>query len=108
MWSDLIDFLIETFLIYFCPKTGNHEITELQISGCSGSVCDVQEGSTVTITATFVANQNTSTATIEITAIVDGMDISLDNGMNPFLNRLKLSKITQPNSLYYNFYEIPQ
>jgi len=55
----------------------NKEVTSVDVSGCSGSTCSVKIGSTVTITATYVANQDSATSKLALTAQLGELKVPL-------------------------------
>jgi len=56
---------------------GHSEVKDVDVSSCSSSPCTVQKGKEVTITAVFVANQDTNTAKIEVDAKLGELEIQV-------------------------------
>jgi hypothetical protein len=55
----------------------NKELTSVDVSGCSGATCSVKIGSSVTITSTFVANQDSNKATMAEQATLGELKVAL-------------------------------
>nr|AAQ73490.1 type 2 allergen Lep d 2.035 [Lepidoglyphus destructor] len=56
---------------------GKGEVTELDITDCSGDFCVLHRGKSVTLDAKFVANQDSAKATIKVLAKVAGTQIQV-------------------------------
>nr|CAD32314.1 Lep D 2 precursor [Lepidoglyphus destructor] len=56
---------------------GHGEVTELDISGCSGDTCVIHRGQKMTLDAKFAANQDTNKVTIKVLAKVAGTTIQV-------------------------------
>uniref|UniRef100_Q9NFQ4 Mite group 2 allergen Gly d 2.02 n=1 Tax=Glycyphagus domesticus TaxID=105145 RepID=ALL22_GLYDO len=56
---------------------GKGEVTELDITDCSGDFCVIHRGKPLTLEAKFAANQDTTKATIKVLAKVAGTPIQV-------------------------------
>nr|CAD32313.1 Lep D 2 precursor [Lepidoglyphus destructor] len=56
---------------------GHGEVTELDITGCSGDTCVIHRGEKMTLEAKFAANQDTAKVTIKVLTKVAGTTIQV-------------------------------